>query len=957
MDVHRIVQALQASLQPEQQAEAEKLLVEMHKIIGFAPTLVQIVLEQSLDLSVRQAGAVFLKNMILKSWKQREQSSPDEPIPFQIHENDKEAIRGVIVHAVVSSVIPIQSILQVAVGKILRSDFPSRYPNFVEHMARYLNTTDFRELHGALLCLYALVQVYEHKTTDKGPLPQTMSSLLPLLHQRMVTMLADTSDESLCLQKLVLKIFYRYTDFFLPVSSINEQWFTEWHVLFCSILQNFNGSNDDADSAYWKRQKWVARILYCLFTSYGSPGNVQKKYSNFADWYLKSFSNQVLTAFLKVCDAYRKQTFVSPKVMAETLSYLSASLSHAFSWKILQPNFDTLLQDVIVPLLSHSDELAEMWEHDPLEYIRYNTSMYMTLHNPGEAAAHFIKDACTKRKGILDKSMQYCIQVLTHNVKPQIKDGALHLVGTVCSTLLRNRDYKQQLESFMTTHVLPLFEAPEGYRRARACWLVGKLSRAKFNNVSILCQTALVCRHLMCSDPDLPVRVAAAKTVFSLMKDQDEVKKVMSAHLPELVMQLLKLLRETEFDDLNVVLRDVLIYYDEIQPISVQMLQHLSGTFVKLIGVQQNGEGLVSVAEGSAAGDLDYDETKEYQSLVATGVMENIESLMSVMEDNAELVANSEPVIVQLIQVILKNKVSDFYDEAFSLICSMTCTNVSPLLWSVFDWLYQAYETDAGDCFASMMPALHNYVTVDPKTFVASPERVKMLISMCRKSLQADDDQSTEGVHAAKMLEILTLNFRGQLDNCVPEFVELALTRLSRKTTIAELRVMCLEVVIAAIVTSAAIVLPILCNHMWPETQTPIIENVLKIWMDSIHEFSGLHDRRVCVLGLCTLLSLRADQRPPAVDAICAQYLPALLRVLTDLKNAYALKKEAEKEEESESDDDDDDLDEDGLADAAGEVADSDDDVIDEEGSRYLELLEAVTTKYLNCLSMGIPLL
>ncbi len=80
----------------------------MHKIIGFAPTLLQIVLEQTLELPIRQAGAVFLKNMIVKSWKEREPTSPDEPIPFQIHENDKETIRNLIVPAVASSAIPIQ---------------------------------------------------------------------------------------------------------------------------------------------------------------------------------------------------------------------------------------------------------------------------------------------------------------------------------------------------------------------------------------------------------------------------------------------------------------------------------------------------------------------------------------------------------------------------------------------------------------------------------------------------------------------------------------------------------------------------------------------------------------------------------------------------------------------------------------------------------------------------------
>uniref|UniRef100_A0A0R3WP94 Cse1 domain-containing protein n=1 Tax=Hydatigena taeniaeformis TaxID=6205 RepID=A0A0R3WP94_HYDTA len=859
----------------------------------------------------------------------------------------------------------LRSILQVAVAKILKFDFPSRFPNFVDQLTGYLDSMDFREFHGALLCLHGLAQAYEHKTNDKGPLPQTMNTLLPLLHHRMNALVSDSSDESLTLQKLILKIFYRYTDYYLPTSSINEEWVTQWHLLICSLLESFNCSDDDATSVYWKRQKWAARILYCWFTSYGSPGNVQKKYASFADWYLKSFSNQILTTFLKICDAYRQQTFISPVVLAETLSYLSAALTHALCWKIIRPYFDTLLQDVIVPLLSFTKELAELWEDDPLEYIRYNTSMYMSVDSPSDAAASFIKEACLKRKGILDKAMQYCTQVLNHDFKPEVKDGALHLIGTVCNILLKDKVYKEQLENFLAAHVLSLFEAPEGYRRARACWLVGKLSRVQFSNVDILCQIAMVCRHLMCSDSNLPVRVAAATTIFSLIKDQKEVEKTMSLHLPELVMrelklisfkakflfcrfliwlnasllELLKLLRETEFDDLNSVLREVLVYSDELQPISVQMLQHLSGTFVKLVGVQENGVGLVSSGDSERDGEFKFDEAKEYQSLVATGVMENIETLVSVMEDNADLVANSESVIVQLVQVILKNEIADFYDEAFSLICSITHTHISPLLWTVYDWLYQAFLSDANDCFVSMAPSLHNYITVDPKGFVASPDRVKIFISMCSQALRTEEEQANEGVHAAKLLEVFVLNFRGQLDNFIPEVIEPAIARLTQKSTIIELRVRCLLVVIAAIITSSPIVLPILCSHVWPETQTPIIESVLKMWIDNIQKFNGLHDRRVCVFGMCTLLSLSAEQRPPAVDAMAAQYLPSLLHVLTSLKDAYAAKRETEKEEESDSDDDGLDVDDD----ADGDVAvDSDTDVIDEEGTRYLELLEAV---------------
>lgn len=152
---------------------------------------------------------------------------------------------------------------------------------------------------------------------------------------------------------------------------------------------------------------------------------------------------------------------------------------------------------------------------------------------------------------------------------------------------------------------------------------------------------------------------------------------------------------------------------------------------MRLVGVQENGVGIVSSGDGGDAVENSYDDTKEYQCVVATGVMENIESIITVMEENAELVAASEGTIAQLVHIILKNEIDDFYDEAFSLVCSLTCQSISPIMWSVFDWLYEAYNKDACDYFSSMAPALHNYIEIDPKAFIESPERVKMFISLC----------------------------------------------------------------------------------------------------------------------------------------------------------------------------------------------------------------------------------
>lgn len=47
---------------------------------------------------------------------------------------------------------------------------------------------------------------------------------------------------------------------------------------------------------------------------------------------------------------------------------------------------------------------------------------------------------------------------------------------------------------------------------------------------------------------------------------------------------------------------------------------------------------------------------------------------------------------------------------------------------------------------------------------------------------------------AAKLLEVIILQCKGHIDECIPSFVELALTRLTREVKTSELRTMCLQV-------------------------------------------------------------------------------------------------------------------------------------------------------------------
>ena len=121
----------------------------------------------------------------------------------------------------------------------------------------------------------------------------------------------------------------------------------------------------------------------------------------------------ILQVLMRVLDQYRQKIYVSPRVLQLSLGYLtqgcvysrlsqclfglsyvieyrrlllphqvcgfnyevtcllySFSVSHSLSWKEMKPHIPAIVQEIIFPLMCHSDEDEELWQSDPVEYIR-----------------------------------------------------------------------------------------------------------------------------------------------------------------------------------------------------------------------------------------------------------------------------------------------------------------------------------------------------------------------------------------------------------------------------------------------------------------------------------------------------------------------------------------------------------------------------------------------------------
>jgi len=829
-------------------------------------------------------------------------------------------IRDAIIDAVVHAPELVRVQLCVCVNHIVRYDFPGKWTQIVDKISIYLQSPDPSGLMGALLSLYQLVKNFEYKKAEeRAPLTEAMNLLLPQIQQLLVRLLPDLSEQSVLLQKQILKIFYALTQYSLPLALLPKPTFTQWMELVRAIAdrpvpeQTLTVDEDERpELSWWKCRKWAMHILVRVFERYGSPGNSSKEYKDFPDWYLKTFSGGMLEVMLRTLDQHRQKVYVSPRVLQQTLNYINQAVGHAFSWKMLKPHSSAVIQEVLFPALCYTDADEELWQCDPHEYIRTKFDIFEDYVSPVMAAQTLLHTVCKKRKDMLQKTMEFLMQVLTSpNSDPRQKDGALHMVGSLADILLKKPLYKDQMEQLLAQFVFPEFASPRGHLRARACWVLHYFCNIKFNEETILAEAINLTQRALLTDKELPVKVEAAVALQMLLSGQEErAEKYVEPHIRPITLELLNIIRETENDELTTVMQKILsTYTEQLIPVAVEICQHLVTTFGQVIG---------------------HDEESDERAITAMGLLNTIETLVSVMDEHEDVMTQLEPVALQVVGLIFTQSAMEFYEEALSLVYDLTCKKISPDLWKVLEMIYQVFEKDAFDYFTDMMPALHQYVTVDTAAFVANPNYLLALFNMCKAILTGDSGEDAE-CHAAKLLEVILLQCKGHVDQCIPSFVELVLSRLTREVKTSELRTMCLQVIIAALYTSPNLVLDTLkrLQSALGDGSQSLTSHFIRQWIHDTDCFLGLHDRKLCVLGMCTLITA-APSHPGLVEECAQQIVPSLLLLFDGLKRAYAAKAAAE---EDDDDDDDDDL-------SGEEVLSSDEDDIDQDGQDYLDRLQ-----------------
>jgi hypothetical protein len=179
---------------------------------------------------------------------------------------------------------------------------------------------------------------------------------------------------------------------------------------------------------------------------------------------------------------------------------------------------------------------------------------------------------------------------------------------------------------------------------------------------------------------------------------------------------------------------------------------------------------------------------------------------------------------------------------------------------------------------------LENFVNYGTQTLIQNRPYLDAIVDMVRTIFKDDKVGGVDRICGCKLAEIIMLNMRGHVDDYVPEFISLTMQVLTNEEPkVKSLKIHLMEVVINSIYYNPALALHVLESNGWTN-------KFFSLWFSSIDNFTRVHDKKLCISGICSLLTLRAEDVPVSVQQGWPRLLQGVVRLFQTLPAALKSK-------------------------------------------------------------------
>ena len=460
---------LQATLNPDKatRVAAEEALRAGETTPGYVVQLMKLAVDTSLpvDPVLRHTAVVYMKNVVKRRW------DPPKPPPHRKHEAaleplaeaDKAVLRGNLIEAIAVAAPQVRSQLALCLKHVAFSDYPERWPDLLAQIGAKLRMTDNEsQLHGGLLALRVLAKIHEYRQDTKAKneiVGETFYVLLGMLRQLLSAAPTVAACELAC---LAAKVVHSCVCYELPTLLLSQPAAVDpfFEVLVGLLTQPLPpGAPTEADEAGnwapWKLKKRVAQTLHRTLQRHGNPSAsggdssavaggsageaavaaqqaakqaLAAQKQAFARGFQDRWSARCLGGFLELVQLTREgsTTPLPPRVHNIALGYLDEAIKYKATYvSVLKPNLEALFSDVIYPPLCFSNDDAELWEDDPLEFVRRSFDIVEDFYSPRAGAQRLLVSLAEKRaKDCLHGFVVACSNILGTAAAAEAQGGA-----------------------------------------------------------------------------------------------------------------------------------------------------------------------------------------------------------------------------------------------------------------------------------------------------------------------------------------------------------------------------------------------------------------------------------------------------------------------------------------------------------------------------------------------------
>lgn len=443
-DLTSLVDAISHTLSPDvrQRQAAEAFLRQKANTPGFSVQLLELAAADKVPAHVRQAAAVYMKNHTIEVYSQENwMHTPPQ---------DRDAVKQAIVNIILSVPLSVRRQLSEVLAIVAEHEYPQNWPALVPDLATKLAAlcerafrdsagdvtalVDWTALEGVLETLYFIFERYPERSRSDDLYREILYSLqntqekvrmLFVLLNKVIGAGIDAKEEKVIHivfrnAELLCKIFYCLSWQQLP------EYFEDNLESFMGQLRSFliyesskiDASSDDEPSPVDKLHAIVLEIT--------------NHYAVHCDEEFRPF----LQFFLRDTWALLTRLANVPKydgVVTAGIKFLT-SVSRSPDYKLFEDRsaLEQICKSIVVPNLELREEDEEMFEDNPVEYVRREMEG-SDMDTRRRGSVELIRGLCAHfEKPVTEIFTEYIKNLLAPQSDWRKKDTALYIITALC---------------------------------------------------------------------------------------------------------------------------------------------------------------------------------------------------------------------------------------------------------------------------------------------------------------------------------------------------------------------------------------------------------------------------------------------------------------------------------------------------------------------------------------------